>query len=58
MAYMIEAMPSTTKNAIKTSVSEMLPLTGQISNTTPAAIATIAEMSDHQKPGARGPETS
>ena len=45
-------MPSTTKNAISTSVSDTDPLIGQSSRTTPAAIAMIAEISDHQKPGA------
>src|SRR5271168_900590 len=52
MEYMIEAMPSIMKNAISTSVSEMLPLIGHSSSTTPAAMAMMAEISDHQKPGA------
>src|ERR1700727_2001416 len=52
MAYMIETMPSMMKKAISTRVSEMLPLIGHSSSTMPAAMAMIAEMSDHQKPGA------
>jgi hypothetical protein len=45
-------MPSMTKKAMSTSVSEMVPLIGHNSSTTPAAMAMIAEMSDHQNPGA------
>ena len=49
---MIVAMPSITKKAIRTSVSDNAPLIGQSSNTTPAAMAITAESSAHQKPGA------
>src|ERR1700733_14027723 len=51
MAYMMETMPSMTKKAISTSVSDIAPLSGQISSTMPAAIPMIAEISDHQNPG-------
>src|SRR6202050_4496434 len=51
MAYMIETMPSMTKKAISTSVSDIAPLSGQSNNTTPAPMPIIAEISDHQNPG-------
>ena len=40
------------KNTISSRVSETAPLTGHASNTIPAAIASAAESSDHQNPGA------
>src|ERR1700733_9388425 len=52
MAYMMVMMPSITKKAISTKVSDRVPLIGQRSSTSPAAMATTAESSDHQKPGA------
>ncbi|MGY3404928.1 hypothetical protein ACVWZV_001041 [Bradyrhizobium sp. GM5.1] len=49
---MIDAMPSTVKKAIMTSVRETDPLNGQASRTRPAAIPATAEISDHQNPAA------
>ena len=40
------------KNTISSKVSETAPLIGQTSSTRPAAMASTAESSDHQKPGA------
>ena len=51
-AYMIEATPSMMKNTISSSVSETTPLTGQSSRTMPAAVASTADTSAHQNPGA------
>ena len=52
LAYMIEAMPSTTKKAISTNVSETAPVTGRASSMPPTRMASAADTSDHQKPGA------
>ena len=52
MAYMMVTMPSMTKKAISTKVSDSVPLIGRASSTTPATMAMTAENSDHQKPGA------
>ncbi len=49
---MIEAMPSITKNAISTSVSDTVPLSGENKRTRPAAMPISAEINDHQNPGA------
>jgi len=46
------AMPSTTKKAISTKVSDSTPLIGQRIRITPAASAMAADSSAHQKPGA------
>src|SRR5262245_11499409 len=51
-AYRIESTPSMMKNAIRSNVSETAPGTGQPSKTIPAAIASTADRSDHQNPGA------
>src|SRR5215468_11205442 len=49
---MIEAAPSTMKNAINSNVSENAPVKGDASSMPPTTRASIAETSDHQKPGA------
>ena len=40
------------KNTISSTVSETAPLTGHASKTIPAAMASTADSSDHQNPGA------
>src|SRR5450432_837016 len=49
---MIEATPSIAKNTISTKVSDSTPLSGHTSSTMPAAIASTADTSAHQNPGA------
>ena len=49
---MMVTMPSIAKNTISSKVSDTAPLTGHPSRTMPAAIASTADISDHQKPGA------
>ena len=49
---MIEAAPSTIKNAISSNVSENAPVKGDASSMPPTTMARTAEISDHQKPGA------
>ena len=51
-ANMIEAMPSNMKKTISTKVSENTPVSGQPKRITPTRIASTAEASDHQNPGA------
>src|SRR5262249_7707787 len=51
-AYMIERTPSMMKNTISSKVSETAPRTGHASKTMPAAMASTADRSDHQNPGA------
>ena len=52
IANMIEAMPSSMKKKISTNVSDSTPLAGHPSRIMPTAVASTAEASDHQNPGA------
>ena len=49
---MIETTPSMMKKATSTMVSENAPLIGRASSNPPTMMASTAETSDHQKPGA------
>src|SRR5262249_2414169 len=51
-AYIIESTPSMMKNTIRSRVSETAPRTGHPNKTIPAAMASTADRSDHQNPGA------
>src|SRR3569833_2859359 len=51
-AYMIEAAPSTMKNAVSTSVSDSAPPRGHTRSISPTAMPSSAETSAQAKPGA------
>ena len=51
-ANMIDAAPSMKRNAIRTMVNEIAPVTGDARSRAPVTIPKTAEISDHEKPGA------
>src|SRR4029077_16731218 len=52
-AYMIDTAPSTNRNAMRTTVNEIVPLTGDARRRAPVTIPSTAESNDQEKPGAR-----